>query len=147
MDVANLISASSAFSKSSLNIWNPQFTYCWSLARRILSITFLACEMSATVRSFVVVKINLLLFIDICTSVVAICGLFSMIYLYKSLPIVHFWHHSFKTIFQQEKPRMNSLSHNIVKLVIGIRQTYVWIMSPTILTHPGLVSTSVKPQK
>ena len=43
-DVGNLISGSSAFSKNSLNIWN--FTYCWSLVWRILSITLLACEMS-----------------------------------------------------------------------------------------------------
>ena len=28
---------------------SSQFTYCWGLAWRILSITFLACEMSATV--------------------------------------------------------------------------------------------------
>ena len=36
-DVGNLISGSSAFSKTSLNVW--KFTYCWSLAWRILSIT------------------------------------------------------------------------------------------------------------
>ena len=47
-DVGNLISAPSAFSKASLNIW--KFTYCLSLAWRILSITLLACEMSAIVR-------------------------------------------------------------------------------------------------
>ena len=35
--VGNLISGSSAFSKTSLNIW--KFTYCWSLVWRILSIT------------------------------------------------------------------------------------------------------------
>ena len=29
-----------------------QFTYCWSLAWRILSITLLACKLSATVRLF-----------------------------------------------------------------------------------------------
>ena len=46
-DIGNLISGSSAFSKTSLNIW--KFTYCWSLAWRILSITLLACEMSAIV--------------------------------------------------------------------------------------------------
>ena len=46
-DVGNLISYPSAFSKTSLNIW--KFMYCWSLAWRILSITLLACEMSATV--------------------------------------------------------------------------------------------------
>ena len=39
VDVGNLISGSSAFSKSSLNIW--KFMYCWSLAWRILSITVL----------------------------------------------------------------------------------------------------------
>ena len=31
---------------------SSQFTYCWSLAWRILSITVLACEMSAMVRWF-----------------------------------------------------------------------------------------------
>ena len=49
-DVGNLISALSAFSKASLNIW--KFTYCLSLAWRILSITLLECEMSAIVWSF-----------------------------------------------------------------------------------------------
>ena len=48
-DVGNLISGSSAFSKSSLNIWKL-FTYCRSLAWRILSITLLVCEMSAIVQ-------------------------------------------------------------------------------------------------
>ena len=53
VDVVNLISGSSAFSKSSLNIWNNLwFTNCWSLAWRILSITLLACEMSAIVQWF-----------------------------------------------------------------------------------------------
>ena len=47
-DVGNLIFGSSAFSEASLNIW--MFTYCWSLTWRILSITLLACEMSAIVR-------------------------------------------------------------------------------------------------
>ena len=47
-DVDNLISGSSAFSKTSLNI--REFMYCRSLAWRILSITLLACEMSAIVR-------------------------------------------------------------------------------------------------
>ena len=37
------------FSKSSLNIWKFWFMYCWSLAWRILSISLLACEMSAIV--------------------------------------------------------------------------------------------------
>ena len=31
---------------------SSRFTYCWSLAWRILSITLLACEMSAIVRQF-----------------------------------------------------------------------------------------------
>ena len=46
-DVGNLISGSSAFSKSSLNIWKFTVMYCWSLTGRILSITLLTCEMSA----------------------------------------------------------------------------------------------------
>ena len=50
VDVGNLISGSSAFSKSSLNIWKFSVTYCWSLAWRILSITLLSCEMSAIVQ-------------------------------------------------------------------------------------------------
>ena len=55
MDVGNLTSGSSAFSKSSLNIWKfttihiRKFTYYWGWAWRILSITLLACEMSAIV--------------------------------------------------------------------------------------------------
>ena len=44
-DVGNLISGSSAFSKSG----SSPLTYCWSLAWRILSITLLACEVSAVV--------------------------------------------------------------------------------------------------
>ena len=31
---------------------SSRFTYCWSLAWRILSVTLLACEMSAIVRNF-----------------------------------------------------------------------------------------------
>ena len=50
-DVGNLISGSSAFSKSSLNIWKFSVTYYWSLAWRILSITLLACEMSVQLGS------------------------------------------------------------------------------------------------
>ena len=41
MDVSNLISGSSAFSKSSLNLGISQFTCFWSLAWRNLSITLL----------------------------------------------------------------------------------------------------------
>ena len=51
-DVGNLIFGSAAFSKSSLNIWEFLFMYCWSLAWRILSITLLAWEMSAIVWQF-----------------------------------------------------------------------------------------------
>ena len=47
MNVGNLISGFSAFYKSILNICKFSFTYCWSLAWRILSIILLACEMSA----------------------------------------------------------------------------------------------------
>ena len=43
-DVGNLISGSSAFSKSSLNIWKFSVHICWSLAWRILSITLLVCS-------------------------------------------------------------------------------------------------------
>ena len=40
---------SSAFSKPRFYNWNSWFTYCWSLAWWILSITLLVCEMSAIV--------------------------------------------------------------------------------------------------
>ena len=49
-DVDNLISGSSAFSKTSLNIWKFTIHILLNLAWRILSITLLACEMSAIVR-------------------------------------------------------------------------------------------------
>ena len=49
MDVVNLISDSSAFSKLSLYIWKLSIQYCWSLAWRILSITLLAWEENTTV--------------------------------------------------------------------------------------------------
>ena len=37
------------FLKPAWTSWSSRFTYCWSLAWRILSITLLACEMSAIV--------------------------------------------------------------------------------------------------
>ena len=40
------------FLKPAWTSGSSQFTYCWSLAWRILSITLLACEMNATVREF-----------------------------------------------------------------------------------------------
>ena len=49
MDVGNLISGSSAFSKSASTSGSSQFMYCGSLAWRILSIILLACEMGAIV--------------------------------------------------------------------------------------------------
>ena len=49
-DVGNLISGSSAFSKSSLNIWKFSVHVVLKPSWRILSITFLACEMSAIVQ-------------------------------------------------------------------------------------------------
>ena len=52
VDVGNLISGSSAFSKSSLNIWKFTFMYCWILAWRILIITLLACDMSTVLWQF-----------------------------------------------------------------------------------------------
>ena len=48
-DVGNLISGSSAFSKTSLNIWKFTVHILLSLAWRILSINLLVCEMSAIV--------------------------------------------------------------------------------------------------
>ena len=51
-DPVDVGSLSSAFSKSSLKSGRSQFTYCWSLTWRILSITLLVCEMSAIVWSF-----------------------------------------------------------------------------------------------
>ena len=49
-DVGNLISDSSAFSKTNLNIWKFTVHVLLKSGWRILSITLLACEMSATVR-------------------------------------------------------------------------------------------------
>ena len=49
-DVGNLISGSSAFSKTSLNIWNFMVPILLKLAWRILSITLLASEKSAIVQ-------------------------------------------------------------------------------------------------
>ena len=49
-DVGNLISGSSAFSKSSLNIWKFTVHTLLKPGLDILSITLLACEMSAIVR-------------------------------------------------------------------------------------------------
>ena len=48
-NVGNLISGSSASSKTSLHIWKFMVTYSWSLAWRILSITLLAYEMTEIV--------------------------------------------------------------------------------------------------
>ena len=48
-DVGNLISGSSAFSKTSLNIRKFTVHILLNLAWRILSITLLACEVSAVV--------------------------------------------------------------------------------------------------
>ena len=50
MDVGNLISGSSAFSKTSFNIWKLVVHELKNLALRILSITLLAGEMSAIVQ-------------------------------------------------------------------------------------------------
>ena len=51
-DAGNLISGSSAFLKSTLNIWKFTVHALLSLARRILSITLLAWEVSAFVLYF-----------------------------------------------------------------------------------------------
>ena len=50
MDVGNLISGSSVFSKTRLNIWKFTVHILLKPAWRILSVTLLACEMSAIVR-------------------------------------------------------------------------------------------------
>ena len=49
-DVGNLISGSSAFSKSSLNIWKFTVHILLKPGLENLDITLLACEMSAIVR-------------------------------------------------------------------------------------------------
>ena len=49
-DVGNLICGSSAFSKSSLNIWNFMVQVLLKPDLENLSITLLACEMSAIVQ-------------------------------------------------------------------------------------------------
>ena len=49
-DVGSLISGYSAFSKTSLNIWKFTVHVLLKPGWRILSITLLACEMSAIVR-------------------------------------------------------------------------------------------------
>ena len=49
VNVGNLISGSSAFSETSLNIWNFTVHVLLEPGLRILSITLLACEMSAIV--------------------------------------------------------------------------------------------------
>ena len=50
MDVSNLISDSSVFSKSSLNIWKFLVHVLLKPGWRILSFTLLACGMNATVQ-------------------------------------------------------------------------------------------------
>ena len=49
VDAVNLIFGSSAFSKPAWTSGSSWFMYYWSLAWRILSITLLACEISAIV--------------------------------------------------------------------------------------------------
>ena len=51
-NAGNLISGSSAFLNLAWTSGSSQFTYCWSLAWRILSITLLACNRCAMVQKF-----------------------------------------------------------------------------------------------
>ena len=51
-DVDILIPGPLPFLKPAWTSGSSQFTYYWSLARRILSFTLLACEMSAVVQQF-----------------------------------------------------------------------------------------------
>ena len=51
-DVGNLSLVPLLLLKPTWASGSSQFTYCWSLAWRILSITLLTCEMSAIVRLF-----------------------------------------------------------------------------------------------
>ena len=51
-DVGNLSLVSLPFLNPAWISGSSRFTYCWSLAWRILSITWLACEMSAIVQYF-----------------------------------------------------------------------------------------------
>ena len=50
VDVGNVISGFSAFSKTNLNIWKFMVYVLFRMAWRILSIILLACEMTAIVR-------------------------------------------------------------------------------------------------
>ena len=50
VNTGSLISGSSAFSKPACTFESFQFTYCWSLAWRLLNITLPACEMSTIVQ-------------------------------------------------------------------------------------------------
>ena len=52
MDVGNLVSGSSAFSKSSLNIWKFSGYVLLKPGLEILSITLLTCQMSTVVQYF-----------------------------------------------------------------------------------------------
>ena len=67
INVGNLISGSSAFSKSSLTSGSSQFAYCWSLVWRMLSITLLACEMSVALEC----GRTLLHFLRLCTCTIS----------------------------------------------------------------------------
>ena len=52
MDVGNSISDSLPFLNPAWICGNSEFMYCWIMAWRILSVTLLVCEMSATVWYF-----------------------------------------------------------------------------------------------
>ena len=91
-DVGKLISGSSAFSKTILNIWSSQFMDYWNLAWRILSITLLVCDEC----NFAVVKHSLALpFFEIGmkTDLFQSCGHCWVFKFSDILSVAHLQHH------------------------------------------------------
>ena len=81
-DVGNLLSGSSAFSNPACTSGSSWFTYCWSLAWRILDITLLASEMSAIIYIYGVRKCSNLTILHVAVQ-------FSQHHLLKRLYFLH----------------------------------------------------------